>query len=44
MQIQKEESPVNHNIVMALGSFHIEMTYFQALGKIISESGGPFLL
>ena len=44
MQIQKEESQVFDNIFIALGSFHIEMAYFRALGKIISESGGQFLL
>ena len=44
MQIQKVESPVYVNIFVALGSCHIEMGYFKALGKIISESGEPFLL
>ena len=44
MQIQKEESQVFDNIFIALGSFHIEMAYFRALGKIISETGGQFLL
>ena len=44
MQIQKEESPVYGNIFVSLGSFHIEMAYFKAVGKIISQSGGPFLL
>ena len=44
MQIQKEESPLYDNIFVALGSFHVEMAYFKALGKIISESGGPYLL
>ena len=28
----------------ALGSLHTEKAYFTVLGKIISESGGPFLL
>ena len=44
MQIQKEESPVYGNIFVSLGSFHIEMAYFKAVGKIISQSGGSFLL
>ena len=44
MQIQKEEFPVYDNILIALGSFHIEMAYFRAHGKITSQSGGPFLL
>ena len=44
MQIQKQESPVYDNMFNALGSFHIEKAYFKALGKIMSESGGPFLL
>ena len=29
MQIQKEEFPVYDNILIALGSFHIEMAYFR---------------
>ena len=27
-----------------LGPFHIEMSFFKALGKIIAESGGPDIL
>ena len=44
--LQKEESPAYDNIFIALGSFYIEMGYYKALGKIISESesGGPFLI
>ena len=44
MQIRKEESLVYDNIFTAVGSFHIEMVYFKALDKIISELGGPFIL
>ena len=44
MQIQKEESPVYDNIFIAIDSFHIEMSYFKAPGKTITESRGPFLL
>ena len=44
MQIQEEESPVHDNIFIALGSFHMEMAYFRAVGQIIPQSGGPFLL
>ena len=44
MQIQKEESPVYNNMIIALGSFHIEMAYLKARDKIIPESGRLFLL
>ena len=29
---------------MALGAFHIEMAFFSAIGKVIAESGGPYIL
>ena len=40
MQIHIEKSLVCSNILIALCSFHIEMAYFKALGKIIPETGG----
>ena len=43
LQIQKDESLVYGNMFITLYSFHIEMVYFKAFGKVISESGGPFL-
>ena len=44
MEIQIEEAPTFDNIFVTLGLFHIEMTFFSAIGKYISESGGPHLL
>ena len=44
MQIQREESPEFDEIFVALGSFHIEMAFFSACGKVISESGAPHFL
>ena len=41
MQIQAEELPKFDDIFVVLGSFHIE---FNAMGKIVSESGAPHLL
>ena len=44
MQIQAEESPEFDNIFVILGSFHIELAFFNACGKIISESGALHIL
>ena len=44
MQIQHEETPKYDGVFIVLGSFHIEMAFFKALGKIIAESGGPYIL
>ena len=44
MEIQIEEAPTFDNILIVLGSFHIEMAFFSVIGKYISESGGPYLL
>ena len=44
MQIQAKESPKFNEIFVALGSFHIELAFFSALGKLISESGAPYFL
>lgn len=43
-QIQHAESPSYDNLFIQLGSFHIEMSFFKALGKYIEESGGPAIL
>lgn len=43
-QIQSVESPKFDNIFIHLGAFHIEMSFFKALGKYIEESGGPSIL
>ena len=42
LQVQGEEKPTFDRIFTSLGSFHIEMTFFSAIGKVIAESGGPF--
>ena len=44
MQIQVTESPRFDNVFIMLGAFHIEMTFFKALGKLIAESDGPDML
>ena len=43
-QIQAEESREFDNIFVMLGSFHIELAYFNACGKIIPESGALHIL
>ena len=43
-QIQATESPAFDSIFINLGAFHIELAYLNAIGKYISESGGPFIL
>ena len=37
LQIQAEESTEFDNIFVTLGSFHTELAFFNACGKIISE-------
>lgn len=44
MQIQATERPKFDDVFIMLGTFHIEMAFFKALGKIISDSGGPAIL
>ena len=44
MQIQAKESPRFDNLFIAMGTFHLEMASFNALGKYIEESGGPYIL
>ena len=41
--IQEEDSSYS-NIFIQLGSFHILLSYFKAIGKLIDNSGGPFVL
>ena len=43
-QIQATEAPDFDIIFINLGAFHIEMAYFNAIGKYIAESGGPYIL
>ena len=44
LQIQAEESPEFDNIFVTLGSFHIELAFFNACGKVSSESGALHIL
>ncbi|XP_044760189.1 uncharacterized protein LOC123317646 isoform X2 [Coccinella septempunctata] len=44
MQIQSEERPKYDNVFIQLGAFHIQMSYFKAVGKYMEESGGPYIL
>ncbi|KAL4702648.1 hypothetical protein ACJJTC_016455 [Scirpophaga incertulas] len=39
MQIQSIEKPLFDNVFIHLGSFHIMMAYFKAVGKFISDCG-----
>ena len=43
-QIQNEERPIFYNVFVALGAFHVELLLFAAFGKVIAESGGPYIL
>ena len=42
MQIQNNESPKYDQLFINLGTFHIKLAFF--LGKIVGESGGPYVL
>ena len=44
MQIQANETPIYDKVFVALRAFHIELSFFSALGKYIAESGGPYIL
>lgn len=44
MQIQSEERPKYSNVFIQLGAFHVQMSFFKAVGKYIDESGGPYIL
>ena len=44
MQIQAEGKTTFDKIFISLRSFHPEMTFFPAIGKIIEESSGPHIL
>ena len=43
-QIQATESPAFDAVFVNLGAFHIELAYFNAIGKYIAESGGSYIL
>ena len=42
--IQSKEKPKLYTLFIQLGTFHIERSFFKALGKLIAESGGPYVL
>ena len=44
LKIQNEEKPVLDHLFVHLGAFHIEMALLKAFGKVIEESGGPYIL
>ena len=44
MQVQATETLTYDKVFVALGVFHIELSFFSALGKYIAESGGPYIL
>ena len=43
-RIQEQEAPEFDKVFIAVGPFHIQMSYFKAVGKYIAESGGPHIL
>lgn len=43
-QIQNDDAPVYDDVFIMLGAFHIELSMFKALGKIIEGSGAPDIL
>ena len=43
-QIQDAESPEFDKVFVMFGSFHIEMSFFGSLGRIIEGSGGPYVM
>ena len=44
MQLQAEESPKYVKVFVAMGSFHMQLAMFGAIGKYIAKSGGEYLL
>ena len=44
MHIQEEESPNFDKVFIALGTFHLELAMFKAIGSFLAESGGPYIL
>ena len=44
LQIQATEKPKFDGVFIMLGTFHIEMAFFKAVGKLISDSGGTNML
>ncbi len=44
LAIQEDLSPQFDNVFIHLGGFHIELALWKAIGKLIDESGGPYVL
>lgn len=44
MQMQATETPRYDKVFVALGAFHIELSFFSASGEYIAESVGPYIL
>ena len=44
LQIQNKEKPNFDHLFVHLGAFHKEMALLRAFGKVIEESGGPYIL
>ena len=44
MEIQREETPTYDDLFIGLGAFHIELSFFKALGKYIADSGAPHII
>ena len=42
--MQAEKKPSFDRIFISLGFFHIEIIFFSAIGKVIAESGGLYIL
>lgn len=42
--IQSMEKPIFNNFFIQLGSFHIFLSFFKAVGKFIAEFGAPYAL
>lgn len=44
LSIQAAERPRFNKLFIQLGAFHIQLSFFKAVGKFIAESGGPYIL
>ena len=44
MQIQASEKPKFDDVFIMPGTFHVEMAFFKALGKLVEDSGGANML
>jgi hypothetical protein len=43
LPIQAAERPRFNKLFIQLGAFHIQLSFFKAVGKFIAESGGPYI-